>query len=203
MLALQVMPTKHQVDTKTIFEGDTVMFYGDTLTTSGIYTHSDTTENGCANTHQLVLTVLKEARRDTTAYVCENKLPFIWQGYEFNQSGDYEVPTAWTDSSRVVTTLHLIVREAPYKELNISLCYGNMFIVNRDTIKESGTYDYTVPTPLGCDSLIRYIVSVHNRFERWDTAHISDKQSYEFPADDGSMRQLTIPGDYEYTGKTH
>ena len=203
MLALQVMPTKHQVDTKTIFEGDTVMFYGDTLTTSGIYTHSDTTENGCANTHQLVLTVLKEARRDTTAYVCENKLPFIWQGYEFNQSGDYEVPTAWTDSSRVVTTLHLIVREAPYKELSISLCYGNMLIVNRDTIKESGTYDYTVPTPLGCDSLIRYIVSVHNRFERWDTAHISDKQSYEFPADDGSMRQLTIPGDYEYTGKTY
>ena len=203
MLALQVMPTKHQVDTKTIFEGDTVMFYGDTLTTSGIYTHSDTTENGCANTHQLVLTVLKEARMDTTAYVCENKLPFIWHGYEFNQSGDYEVPTAWTDSSRVVTTLHLIVREAPYKELSISLCYGNMLIVNRDTIKESGTYDYTVPTPLGCDSLIRYIVSVHNRFERWDTAHISDKQSYEFPADDGSMRQLTIPGDYEYTGKTY
>ncbi len=203
MLALQVMPSKHLVDNKTIFEGDTVMFYGDTLRTSGIYTHNDTTEYGCANTHQLVLTVLKEARMDTTAYVCGNELPFIWHGYEFNETGDYEVPTSWTDSSRVVTTLHLFVREAPYKELNISLCYGNMLIVNKDTIKKSGTYDYIVPTPLGCDSTIRYIVSVHNRFERWDTAHISDQQSYDFPDDNGSMRHLTIPGDYEYTGKTY
>ena len=202
MLALQVMPTKHQIDNKTIFEGDTVMFYGDTLTTSGIYTHNDTTANGCANTHQLVLTVLKEARMDTTAYVCENKLPFIWHGYEFNQSGDYEVPTAWTDSSRVVTTLHLIVREAPYKEVHVNMCYGNTFIVNNDVITESGTYDYTIKSQLGCDSLIRYIVTVHHTFERWDTAHISDKQSYDFPADDGSTRHLTIPGDYEYTGKT-
>ena len=203
MLALQVMPSKHLVDNKTIFEGDTVMFYGDTLRTSGIYTHNDTTEYGCTNTHQLVLTVLKEARMDTTAYVCGNELPFIWHGYEFNETGDYEVPTSWTDSSRVVTTLHLFVREAPYKELNISLCYGNMLIVNKDTIKKSGTYDYIVPTPLGCDSTIRYIVSVHNRFERWDTAHISDQQSYDFPDDNGSMRHLTIPGDYEYTGKTY
>ena len=201
-LSLQVMPVQHQVDNRTIFEGESVVFYGQTYTTSGIYTHNDTTEYGCTNTHQLVLTVLKEVEMDTTAYVCTYDLPFRWNGYEFNETGIYKVPTTWTDSSRVVTNLNLIVREAPYREINVNMCYGNTFIVNDDVITESGTYDYIIPSQNGCDSTVRYIVSVHNRFERWDTAHISDQQYYDFPADNGTIRHLTIPGDYEYTGKT-
>ena len=196
MLSLQVQPRVHQIDTRTIFEGDTVMFYDSICTTSGIYTH--TVQNGkCPETYQLILRVLKEFHVDTTAYTCKNQLPFVWHGIEYNETGDYSLPTAWTDSSRVVTTLHLFVRDAFYGEKNISLCEGNMFIFRRDTFRTSAIFYDTIPSQHGCDSIIKYTLQVHPKYERWDTVHISDKDFYEF-----NGRQLTIPGDYEYTGKT-
>ncbi len=196
MLSLQVQPLTHQVDNRTIFEGDTVIFYGDTCTTSGIYTH--TVPNGkCTDTYQLILTVLKEFHVDTTAYVCENDLPFEWHGVQYNKAGDYSLPTTWNDSSRVVTTLHLHVHESFYTEKNIRLCEGNVFIFRRDTFRTSAIFYDTIPTLYGCDSIIKYSLQVHPKFERWDTAHISDKDYYDF-----NGRQLTIPGDYEYTGST-
>ncbi len=196
MLSLQVIPVAYQSEIRRIFEGDSVFFDGKWLKESGVYERRET--NGkCTDTYQLILTVLKEFRVDTTAYVCKNNLPFIWHGYEYNESGDYVLPTAWTDSSRVVTTLHLNVREAFYDERSISLCEGNMFIFRKDTFTSNAIFYDTIPSSAGCDSVIKYTVSVHPTFERWDTVHISDKDSYNF-----NGRQLTIPGDYEYTGRT-
>ena len=199
MLSLQVQPRVHQVDTRTIFEGDTVMFYGDTCTTSGIYTH--TVQNGmCTETYQLILKVLKEFHVDTTAYICKNELPFIWHGIEYNETGNYSLPTAWNDSSRVVTTLHLNVRDAFYGERNVSLCEGNVFIFRRDTFRTSSIFYDTIPSQHGCDSIIKYTLQVHPKYEKWDTVHISDKQTYLFG---DPTRELSISGDYESSGLTH
>ena len=208
-LSLQVMPVQHQIDTRTIYEGDTVFFYGDTCTVSGIYTHTERTTYGvnnntlCYDSYQLILTVLKEFHVDTTAYVCANDLPFVWHGYEYSETGSYTLPTAWTDSSRVVTTLHLTVRNTAYAEENVTLCHGNTFIINGDTIRESGSYYDTIPARNGCDSITRYIISVQPVFERWDTVYISDQDTYTFcPDSNGIARILDKTGDYECVGKT-
>ena len=198
MLALQVMPVQYQSETRRIFEGDSVFFYGEWLKTSGVYEHRETNGNQCTNTHQLILTVLKSFNVDTTAVICDNELPFIWRGYEYNATGDYSLPIAWTDSSRVVKTLHLTVNETFYGERNVSLCFGNLFIYKRDTFKTDTIFYDTIPSLVGCDSVLKYVVSVHPTFERWDTVHISDKQSYTYC--DG--RVLTLQGDYECSGIT-
>ncbi len=204
MLSLQVQPINHQTETRTIFAGDTVMFHGDTCMTSGIYTYTSQNSNGCVDTYQLILTVLKDFKIDTTAYVCSNELPFVWHGYEYSETGDYALPTAWTDSSRVVTTLHLFVRETEYVEENINLCFGNTFIINGDTIRESCSYYDTVPAENGCDRVTRYIISVQPIFEKWDTVYISDQDTYTFCPDatTGVPRVLDKTGDYECISKT-
>ena len=197
MLALQVLPAKYQTTTKRIFEGDTVFFYGDTLTTSGIYEHRELNTNKCTDTYQLVLTVLKTFNVDTTAVICQNELPFIWRGIEYNETGNYTMPISWNDSSRVVKTLHLTVNETFYGERNVAICAGDKFHFKDRVYGESGEFYDTIPSLVGCDSIIKYIISVHPTYDKIIEKHISDKEPFIFHG-----RVLTSSGTYEWTGKS-
>ncbi len=196
-LVLQVQPTEYKSEVRRIFEGDSVLFDGVWYKESGVYERRETNSYGCTDTYQLILTVLKSFNIDTMAVVCNNELPFIWRGYEYNESGDYSLPIAWTDSSRVVKTLHLTVNHTFYMEQNISLCSGDTFLFNGKQYFESGFFYDTVPSLVGCDSVTKYILSVHPSVDKIIEKHISDKQPYNFHG-----RDLTLTGTYEWTGKT-
>ena len=197
MLALQVMPVQYQSINKRIFEGDSALFNGTWYKESGVYEYRETNSNGCTDTYQLILTVLKTFNVDTVAVVCKNDLPYIWRGYEFNESGEYTLPIAWTDSSRVVKTLHLKVNDVFYGERNVSICAGDKFVFKGLTYTESGEVFDTIPSMVGCDSIVKYIISVHPTYDHVFEKHISDKQPYVF-----HDRVLTLSGTYEWTGKT-
>ena len=196
-LVLQVQPTEYKSEVRRIFEGDSVLFDGVWYKESGVYERRETNSYGCTDTYQLILTVLKSFNIDTMAVVCDNELPFIWRGYEYNENGDYSLPIAWTDSSRVVKTLHLTVNHTFYMEQNISLCSGDTFLFNGKQYFESGFFYDTVPSLVGCDSVTKYILSVHPSVDKIIEKHISDKQPYNFHG-----RDLTLTGTYEWTGKT-
>ena len=196
-LVLQVQPTEYKSEVRRIFEGDSVLFDGVWYKESGVYERRETNSYGCTDTYQLILAVLKSFNIDTIAVVCDNELPFIWRGYEYNESGDYSLPIAWTDSSRVVKTLHLTVNHTFYMEQNISLCSGDTFLFNGKQYFESGFFYDTVPSLVGCDSVTKYILSVHPSVDKIIEKHISDKQPYNFHG-----RDLTLTGTYEWTGKT-
>jgi len=196
-LILQVEPRKIQTDYKTIFAGDSVEFYGEWYKESGQYEHKETNALGCEDSHILVLTVLQTFNMDTTAYVCRNDLPYLWHGYEYSGAGDFTLPITWNDTSRVTMTLHLVVNETFYCERNVAICDGDHFLFNgKEYTKNSEFYD-TIPSLVGCDSIIKYIVSVHPVYDHTFEKHISDKQPYIF-----HDRVLTNSGTYEWTGKT-
>ena len=197
MLALRVIPVKYQTTTKRIFEGDSALFNGVWYKESGVYEYRELNEYGCSDTYQLILTVLKTFNVDTTAVICDNELPFLWRGYEFNETGDYSLPIAWTDSSRVVKTLHLTVHKTFYAERNINLCSGDEYRFKDSIYTKSGIFYDTIPSPNGCDSIIKYIISVHPTSDKTFEKHISDKEPYIF-----HDRVLTLSGTYEWTGKT-
>ena len=197
MLALRVIPAKYQTTTKRIFEGDSALFNGVWYKESGVYEYRELNEFGCSDTYQLILTVLKTFNVDTTAVICDNELPFIWRGYEYNETGDYSLPIAWTDSSRVVKTLHLTVNNTFFAEQNISICAGDTFLFKGKQYYENGIFYDTIPSNVGCDSIKKFIISVHPTFDKVFEKHISDKQPYNFHG-----RDLTQTGTYEWTGKT-
>ena len=197
MLSLQVMPAKYQTTTKRIFEGDSALFNGVWYKESGVYEYRELNEHGCTDTYQLILTVLKTFNIDTTAVICDNELPFVWRGYEYNESGDYALPIAWTDSSRVVKTLHLTVNTTFYIEQNINICAGDTFLFKGKKYYESGYFYDTIPATTGCDSIKKYIVAAHPTFDKVIDKHISDKEPFNFHG-----RELSQTGTYEWTGKT-
>lgn len=198
MLALQVLPVTNQVEHKTIFEGDSILFHETWYRTPGIFTYTEKTVNNCTNTYQLVLNVLKEFKKDTFVYVCDNELPFIWRGIEYYETGEYARPTSWTDSSRVVTTLHLTVNPTYYGEQHVDLCSnaGSYFYRGKE-YKETGIFYDTIPSNSGCDSIFKIIVRVHPTKVKYDTVHLAGEQGYLF---DGIWR--TKEGLYEATYPT-
>ena len=193
-LVLQVMPAKNVITKKTIFEGDSTEFNGTWIKTSGIYSYSVKNENNCYDTYQLVLNVVKSFSQDTTAYICENDLPFIWRGKTYWQSCVDSVPT-WTDSTRVMTALHLTVYPKFYETRNISICQNDTFHFAKldKIITESGTFEDTIPSSYGCDSIIHYVISVHPTYDRTIIRTISDQQSYNFHG-----RILKYSGTYKW-----
>ena len=197
MLSLQVLPVEYQTEYRRIFEGDSVFFDGKWLKESGVYEKRVINENQCTNTYQLVLTVLHVFNVDTTAYVCENELPFIWHGYSYSEEGDYQLPVVWNDSARITMTLHLNINPAFYGEKNVNLCSGGTYIFKGREYQSSCIFYDTIPSLVGCDSIIKYVVSVHPTYDRIDTVHISDKQSYDFHG-----RILNSSGSYEHSELT-
>ena len=200
-LHLNVIPVSFQREEKTIFEGDSTLFYGVYYKTAGTYTHREDNGNQCYNTHELILSVLQEVHSDTTAVVCENDLPYIWHGVPYNAAGpgtyDYDLRTTWTDSAHVVKTLHLVVNPVKRTERVVDLCKGNTFVYKGKEYSENGSFADTIPSTVGCDSIIRYIIRVHPTFNRFDTVHISDKQTYDF-----NGRILKRGGDYVFSDTT-
>ena len=196
-LVLQIQPTVYQSEVRRIFEGDSAQFYGEWYKESGVYEKRVVNEFGCTDTYQMILTVLKSFNVDTTAVICDSDLPFIWRGIEYNETGDYSLPIAWTDSSRVVKTLHLTVNKSFYGERTISICAGDTFLFKGRQYYESGEFNDTIPTNNGCDSIIKYIIAMHPTFDKIFEKHISDKQPYDFHG-----RSLSQTGTYEWTGKT-
>ncbi|MBR4432702.1 MAG: T9SS type A sorting domain-containing protein, partial [Paludibacteraceae bacterium] len=196
-LVLQVEPRHTQTDYKTIFEGDSVEFYGEWYKQSGQYEHKTINALGCEDSHILVVTVLKASNIDTTAYICKNDLPFIWHGHEYNESGDFTLPITWNDSVRVTMTLHLVVHENYYSEQNISLCEGDTIIYKNRQYYSNGIFYDTIPSRVGCDSIIKYIVSIHPTYDRIIEKHISDDSVFVW-----HDRPLSLTGSYEWTGKT-
>ena len=193
MLTLQILPVTNQVEHKSIFEGDSVLFHDVWYKEPGFYTYREKNINSCTNTYQLILNVIKEFKKDTAVYVCDNELPFVWRGIEYYETGDYTRPTSWTDSSRVMTTLHLTVSPTYYGEQHINLCSGaGSFLYRGKEYTETGIFYDTIPSRNGCDSIYKIIVRVHPTKERFDTVHISDKQTYNF-----NGRDLNKEGQYE------
>lgn len=196
-LVLQVEPRKIQTDYKSIFEGDSVEFYGEWYKETGQYEHKEINALGCEDSHILVLTVLKASNVDTVAVTCKNELPFIWHGYEYYESGEFTLPLIWNDSARVTMTLHLTVNDIFFNEQNISLCEGDTIVYKNKQFFTNGIFYDTIPSLVGCDSVIKYVVSVHPTYDRIFEKHISDDSVYVW-----HDRPLTLTGMYEWTGKT-
>ena len=196
-LMLQVIPSSFLSEQRAIFEGDSLWFHDRWLKDAGTYTYKEPTGYECFNIHEVVLTLLQAVRLDTTVNICRHDLPFVWYGIEYNQEGDYDWPTTWNDSVHVIKTLKLRVKEGYYGEEHVNLCEGNVFIFRDSVYRKNGHFYDTIRCQNDCDSVIKYIISVHPTFRRIDTVHISDKGTYTF-----NGRDLNKAGEYEATFKT-
>jgi hypothetical protein len=129
---------------------ETFDWYGETYTSSGVYTHPLQTVHGCDSIVSLNLTINQPSESDTTATACQT---FTWYENTYTTSGDYNrvIPNAFGCDSTI--TLHLTINDTTYSITTANAT--NSYYWNNRTYYASGFYRANFAVLLnsvGCDS---------------------------------------------------
>ncbi|MBQ9434504.1 MAG: gliding motility-associated C-terminal domain-containing protein, partial [Bacteroidales bacterium] len=103
----------------TLCESDLPYTYGDTIfevgTTSSIYRLLYSTTEGCDSVILLHLDVIPFFEKDIFDTICEQNLPYVIEGEEYVEGGDYEwMKNVQDEGCDTLVKLHLEVTSAPF-----------------------------------------------------------------------------------------
>jgi hypothetical protein len=151
-LNLTVLPVLLTHDTLSICAGDTVVFNGDTLTVSGIYTDTLTASTGCDSIDILTLNVHEVFADTLNAIICTGDT-YIFAGDTLSEAGTYSVTLESSLGCDSTVTLHLTVAPVFTTLLTSIICAGEFVVFNGDTLTVSGIYTDSLTSTSGCDSV--------------------------------------------------
>ncbi|MBR3558848.1 MAG: DUF2436 domain-containing protein, partial [Bacteroidales bacterium] len=122
---------------------------------------ADCGENGESEWTQAVVfeTERQDIQTDVHETLCENELPFVWNGVTYNESGDYSQTFTNAAGCDSVVTLHLTVNSTDLTELGETAC--GSYEWNGVTYDESGDYVQTFTNVAGCDSVVTLHLTVN------------------------------------------
>src|SRR5690606_11999189 len=163
-LVLTVNPVLTSTTTITICENELPYTWnGDTFDAAGTYDVTLTNSAGCDSIATLVLTVNPVLTSTTTITICENELPYTWNGQTFNVAGTYDVTLTSSASCDSVATLVLTVNVVLTSTTNVSICTSQLpYTWNGEIFEAAGTYDVTLINSAGCDSVATLVLAVND-----------------------------------------
>jgi gliding motility-associated-like protein len=175
---------------KSICEGQRYVFYGDTLTASGIYTKT----LNCDSVVTLTLTVNQLKHFAITKHICKEDA-YNFNGHLLTTGGVYKDTIATTGCDSVVT-LTLTVNQLKDTSITRSICKGDTYNFNGHLLTAGGVYKDTIATST-CDSIVSLHLVEKDSVHVTITAGLCNKGSYSFAG-----RKLTLPGTYSHTYQT-
>jgi gliding motility-associated-like protein len=138
---------------------------GQTYTAAGIYSVTLTSlGTGCDSIAELVLTVNPTVNSTTQSMLCDNQLPYTWNGQTYTAAGSYSVTlTALTTGCDSIAELVLTVNPTVYSSTPITICDDQLpYNWNGQVYTIAGTYVTTLTTvTTGCDSIAELVLTVN------------------------------------------
>lgn len=158
-LVLNVLPHAFTHLEESICEGTTYEFNGEALSQSGTYSVVLPAANGCDSTVTLVLKVLPIQHTHLSAAICKGS-SYAFQGDLLSDEGVYSAILSSVDGCDSIVTLELSVVTHFETNLQVSVCNGQSYVFNGDTLSASGTYVDSLKAIGGCDSLVTLKLNV-------------------------------------------
>ncbi len=146
------------IDT-TLCQGGTVGIGNQVYNSSGTYTDTLTTWNGCDSIVQLDLTVIPADTTSLAATICEGETLEVG-GLMFATTGYYEVPLSSQVGCDSLVQLDLTVIPRDTTELSEVICEGDTVQIGGQPFSSSGLYELLLSNQAGCDSLVRLNLTV-------------------------------------------
>ena len=149
-------------------------FYGQTLTTTGIYYHKIPQTNGCDSLIyrlELEVTTVKNTRIETQS--CDS---YTWNNQTYTDTGEYVFATQSVNGCDSIVTLVLKIFPSQNTALAQSAC--DSYSWNGQTYTTSGVYDYHTETIQGCDSTVTIDLKIHPSYNL--TESISACEDYRW-----------------------
>ena len=142
--------------TRHFCQGDSYEFYGDNLTTPGIYHHTLESQHGCDSVLRLNLVQDPAYEVDLWESTCEGGPGYYYQG-DYLQPSPYPYTYAFQTILGCDSIVQLHIEEAEYnsKTYNVSICATEYtWPSNGMTYYATGVYYDTLSVPNACDSTI-------------------------------------------------
>lgn len=148
---------------------------GVTYTTSGMYTTTLTTAQGCDSVVTLDLTVLSGSSSTQSVTACES---YTWSvdGNVYTTSGLFTTVITNSVGCDSTITLDLTILNGSSSTQSILACNNYLWSVTGLTYSNSGVYTAVVPNAVGCDSTITLDLTIGNSFS--STELVSACESY-------------------------
>jgi gliding motility-associated-like protein len=193
VLTTTIKPTPTTNITKSICNGSSFVFNGNTITSGGTYRDTLTTSLGCDSFIVLTVTIKPTPTTNIAQSICQGS-SIAFNGLNITTTGVYRdtLTTSLGCDSFIVFTV--TVNSRPTTNISRAICQGNSTTFNGQTITSAGTFRDTLTTSLGCDSFIVLTVTVNPLKTTNVSKAICDGTNYPF---NGQL--LTIAGTYRDT----
>ncbi len=180
-------PPSYYSATQDICSGDTIIFNGLQLTTSGTYIDTLTTVSGCDSIISLTI-VNHESYSTIDTLVCASYT--TPSGTLLTTTGTYSDTIPNTYGCDSIIAINLTINQS-FSSINIDEC-NSYTSPSGQVLTTSGTYLDTISNHLGCDSIITVNLNILKSF---DTLYINECNSYTSP----SGQIFTSSGTYSDT----
>ncbi len=147
--------------TQTICTNQSFLFNGQQLNASGAYNDTLINYTGCDSIITLNLIVNPISNSGFTAAIC-NGQSYLFNGINQTNAGTYTDTLINYLGCDSIITLNLVVNLPSNATLQQSICNGQSFSFNNQSLTSSGAYLDTLTNYLGCDSVITLQLTVIN-----------------------------------------
>src|SRR5205814_2059491 len=177
-LILKVNAVLRDTTTQTICQNQLPYSWnGLTLNAAGTYSDTLTSAAGCDSVATLILKVNAVLRDTTTQTICQNQLPYSWNGLTLNAAGTYSDTLTSTAGCDSIATLILKVNAVLRDTTTQTICQNQLpYNWNGLTLNAAGTYSDTLTSAAGCDSIATLMLKVNALLRDTPTQTICENQ---------------------------
>ncbi len=178
-LVLTVLPVSFGSEQATICAEGSFEYQGEVLTDQGDYIFILEAANGCDSTVTFTLNVLPAIGSALSATICDGD-SYDFGGEILTDAGVYEAILIAENGCDSVVTLTLSVLTTHQTDLTASICEGDAYDYNGDSLTDAGTYTYVFTGENGCDSTVTLVLTVNQPQSVMLNVNICDGESYDF-----------------------
>jgi gliding motility-associated-like protein len=135
------------------------LWNGLTFNTAGTQSVTLQTVEGCDSVVTMTLHVAHRYNLTQTVTICENELPYLWNGLTFTEAGTQTVTLQTVEGCDSVVTMTLAVNPTVADTVEATAC--DSYAWADETFTESGDYMRTFMAANGCDSTVTLHLTVN------------------------------------------
>ncbi|MCI5058777.1 MAG: FG-GAP-like repeat-containing protein, partial [Flavobacteriales bacterium] len=140
----------------TICQGDSIIIGNNVYDSTGVYSDTLQTANGCDSIVNLNLTVVPIYYVLTVDTICQGDT-YSWNGNVYTNTGVYQDTLSSIAGCDSLIGLHLTVTPTIVNIIYDTICYGDTSFFNGNVYDSSGIYlDTLTSLSTGCDSVVHY-----------------------------------------------
>jgi len=158
---LTVRPNSTATISASICAGQSYVFGTQSLTAAGTYNRTIPSANGCDSVITLSLTVRQNSTAEISDSICAGDY-YLFGGDTLRNSGSYYDTLVALNGCDSVITLGLTVRQNSTAAISDSICAGQSYAFGTQSLTAAGTYNRTILSANGCDSVITLDLTVNS-----------------------------------------